>query len=120
MLSKIDILNLQGCKTYCENYNPYEKVDISNCTHHEFTNPEKEKCRKRFHVNIIPDDEFEDPECNNFLSSKLSILNIESDTDLLREWIDNIITDKFSEDNLHLFKDNLICRNRKSIVNRIL
>jgi len=42
----------------------------------QFTNPEKEKCRIRFPVNIILDDEFQDPECDNFLSSKLSILNI--------------------------------------------
>jgi hypothetical protein len=117
--SGINKWNFDWFKTYCENYNPYKEVDISNCTHPEFTNPEKEKCRIRFPVNIILDDEFQDPECDNFLSSKLSILNIKSHSELLSKWIDNIKTDKFSENTLQLFEDNF-CINRQNILQRKL
>jgi hypothetical protein len=115
--------NFDWFKTYCENYDPYEKLDKFNCTNPEFADPDKEKCVKRFPANpknIGLYDYDYDLDCEDFLSSKLSILDIETHSNLLKEWIDIIKNNIFSEEKLKLFENNLICKNSKITLDRIL
>ncbi len=113
--------NFDWFKVFCKNYNPYENINKDTC---ELINEDdKEKCAKRFPLNpeaLRIDYDMDQFECYEYqvLNSKLSILNIDDHSRLLRDWIDMVLSDKFSESNLNI--SSQICLNRTAQYNRVL
>ncbi len=129
--------NFDWFQVYCKNYNPYENTNEDTCELKGKVVDEvdevdkvgkvkcyKLKCSKRFPINfdaLRVDFDMDQFECNDiysFLNSKLSILNIDGHSRLLRDWIDMVLSDKFSESNLNI--SSQICLNRTAQYNRIL
>ena len=115
--------NFDWFTTFCEVYDPYEDIDITESKCKElFKKKENENtnCTKRYPLNpaaLNIEEDYGYFECTIPRStSKLSILNIREHSQLLKNWMNKI--EYFNEGKLKIF--NSICLDRKIGLNRIL
>jgi hypothetical protein len=114
--------NFDWFKVFCKDFDPYTNINPETCT--QVNQKDKLKCTKRFPINsdnlnlIYDPDEVECSDDYELLSSKLSIINIDEHSKLLREWIDMILSPKFSDNNLNMLSS--ICLDRTAQINRDL
>ncbi len=121
-----ELWNFDWFFTFCEKYDPYENIVINqnNCkTLFDKKIDGNENCIKRHITNPTnlgiseSDADYSYFLCDSpIFTSKLSILNIDKNSEKLKDWLLNI--NYFTEDKLKL--SNLICIDKQAQINRVL
>ena len=119
-----ELWNFDWFFTYCENYDPYKNIEIDekNCkTLFAREMNKNENCIKRYITNPtylgISEEDTGYVFCDSpIFTSKLSILNIDKNSEKIKDWLLNI--NYFTEDKLKL--SALICIKREAQLDRVL
>jgi len=110
---KKQLWNFSWFLTFCEKYNPYEDINITESNCKKLFNSKlhtEEYCIKRYELNLTNDHMY--VECDHddnitLTTNKISILNIKEHSELLKDWMKKI--NYFNNDKLQIYHS--ICNN---------